>query len=124
MSREICRCILIKKFPHLVPFFDSLYKRANKVLAINEDGQPEEFLQVEGFAQGCPLSAIFAALVLGELVKEVEARHQKKVRRRQHSLDNGDTSLLSYIDDANIVLRYDDALWILMTIRSIGKEFG
>eukprot|EP00957_Ditylum_brightwellii_P131306 10014688-Ditylum_brightwellii.AAC.1 len=56
MSREKCRQILKDKFPHFVCLFDSLYKQANKVWVRKADGTIKEFLQYEGYAQGCPLS--------------------------------------------------------------------
>eukprot|EP00957_Ditylum_brightwellii_P135486 10330253-Ditylum_brightwellii.AAC.1 len=62
MSRQKCRHILQDKFPRLVCLFDALYKRANKVIVQKADGTIKTFLQYKGFAQGCPLSGVFAAL--------------------------------------------------------------
>eukprot|EP00957_Ditylum_brightwellii_P043858 3325703-Ditylum_brightwellii.AAC.1 len=62
MSHKKCRNILKPKFPHLVCLFDALYNRANKVIICKEDSTLEIFLQLEGYAQGCPLSSVFSTL--------------------------------------------------------------
>eukprot|EP00957_Ditylum_brightwellii_P007677 580390-Ditylum_brightwellii.AAC.1 len=74
MSRKKCRNILKLKFPHLVCLFDALSKRANKVIICKEDSTLETFLQLKGYAQGCPLSSIFSALVFGELLKQLNTQ--------------------------------------------------
>eukprot|EP00957_Ditylum_brightwellii_P119595 9124925-Ditylum_brightwellii.AAC.1 len=78
---------------------------------------------IEGFAQGCPLSAIFSALVFGKLLKEIATRHDDIVELRTHHLDNGTMAILAYINDASVVLRHANALWLFETIEELGVEF-
>eukprot|EP00957_Ditylum_brightwellii_P097433 7420947-Ditylum_brightwellii.AAC.1 len=91
MSQEKCRKILSKKFPNLLCLFDALYKRANKVHVRKEDDTLETFLQFEGFAQGCPLSGVFSASVLGDLLKhlnEGQSDHSLCATNPQDDVDN------------------------------------
>eukprot|EP00957_Ditylum_brightwellii_P045189 3425944-Ditylum_brightwellii.AAC.1 len=57
MSRERLRLLLQHKFPHLIPLMASLYCHHNKVYFKHTDGTLNLIKQIEGFAQGCPLSA-------------------------------------------------------------------
>ena len=50
ISRRACRRQLQRHFPHLLPLFDALYRKANKVYIRREDRTLETLLQVEGFA--------------------------------------------------------------------------
>eukprot|EP00957_Ditylum_brightwellii_P063549 4823738-Ditylum_brightwellii.AAC.1 len=91
MSRHICRATLVKYFKHLIPFFDVLYKKPTTIWAVNADGSPEQFIQVKGYVQGCPLSGTFSALVLSELLKELGSRHACIVKSRIYHFDDGST---------------------------------
>ena len=131
MSRIVCRAILFEHFPHLVPLFDSIYKRANKVFIRNLDGSISTILQIEGFAQGCPLSSVLAALVLGELLKKLNRLQKERAQSRNpfphlspDSTDNDIAEFLAYIDDANIVLPIVDVKSLLDTISAVGEPYG
>eukprot|EP00957_Ditylum_brightwellii_P020399 1538452-Ditylum_brightwellii.AAC.1 len=89
MSRKKLRNILHSKFPHLVPLFDSLYCKANKVYFRHSDGTLDLIYQVEGYAQGCPLSAVFAALVLGELLLDIDKDLLLRCKNRMNRIDCG-----------------------------------
>eukprot|EP00957_Ditylum_brightwellii_P021748 1640588-Ditylum_brightwellii.AAC.2 len=68
MSRKRLHKILKKKFPHLVPLYDALCMKHGLVYFRHADRTVDCITQVEGYAKGCPLSAVFASLVLGELL--------------------------------------------------------
>ena len=109
MSREKCRQILLGKFPHLVALFDALYKWANKVFVCKADGTLKVFLQFEGFAQGCPLSGMLAALVLGDLFKYInkeQSKHATLLSNPQEAINKLISKIIAFIDDTNIVLSH------------------
>eukprot|EP00957_Ditylum_brightwellii_P158345 12052774-Ditylum_brightwellii.AAC.1 len=84
-----------------------------------------------GFAQGCPLSSVLATLILGELLKTLNAL-QKEHAEFHHSLHNLSTNsttneiieFLAYIDNASIVLPVVDIKWMLDKISEIGEPYG
>eukprot|EP00957_Ditylum_brightwellii_P064047 4858673-Ditylum_brightwellii.AAC.1 len=127
MSREKCRHVLSTKFPHLLCLFDALYRWANKVHVRKEDGTLETFLQFEGFALGCPLSGVFSALVLGEVLKhlnEGQSDCSLHAANPQDDVDDLISKLLAFIDDTNAVVPHQDVAWIFYEIRTIDITFG
>eukprot|EP00957_Ditylum_brightwellii_P199740 15226441-Ditylum_brightwellii.AAC.1 len=46
------------------------------------------------------------------------------VELRTHHLDNGAMAILAYINDASVVLRHANVLWLFETIEALGEEFG
>eukprot|EP00957_Ditylum_brightwellii_P181718 13843476-Ditylum_brightwellii.AAC.1 len=58
MSRKRLRKVLKKKFLHLVPLYDALYIKHGLVYFCHADGTVDCITQVEGYAQGCPLSTV------------------------------------------------------------------
>ena len=51
------------------------------------DGIWTYLLVQEGFSQGCPMSPVFTALVLGEILQEVDSHFRQKAASR-HSQGN------------------------------------
>jgi hypothetical protein len=75
MSRRQCRNILRRHFPQLLSVFNNMYQNATKVWTTLPDGTSHALFMIEGFSQGCPLSSIFAALILHEILDKVKIEH-------------------------------------------------
>lgn len=60
--------------PDMVAIFDLLYFDDNVIWYQQPDGIWGSFLQQEGYAQGCPLSGIFASKVLHVVLKDLKAQ--------------------------------------------------
>eukprot|EP00957_Ditylum_brightwellii_P040052 3030847-Ditylum_brightwellii.AAC.1 len=108
MSRTKLRKIFHSKFPHLVPLFDILYCKANKVYFHPSDGTLDLIYQVEGYAQGCPLSAVFAALVLGELLQDIDKDLLLCCKSRLNQIDCGFSESAGFIGDVSNCLLHED----------------
>ena len=72
VSREKLRDILANKFPELENFTNVLYDDYRLTCIKKDDGTWLQIPVKEGFAQGCPMSPIFAAIVLGFIVTKIE----------------------------------------------------
>ena len=64
VSREQLRHIIAEEFPELESFADLLYGDFGATCVKSDDGNWFQITVEEGFAQGCPMSPVFAALVL------------------------------------------------------------
>ena len=53
-----------------------------------EDGTWTYILVQEGFAQGCPMSPPFTALVLGKILQEVDSHFRQKAALRHSQGDH------------------------------------
>lgn len=69
VSRERLREVIAAKFPTLEPFADLLYDGIGETIVKLEDGTWTSIFVREGFSQGCPVSPIFAAIVLNEILQ-------------------------------------------------------
>ena len=129
-SRETCRASLQRHFPRLLPFFDLLYSEDNKCWYLDHHGQWNAFLQTEGFAQGCPLSPLFASLVLDEVLRplQTELAHRARTRKNNGLLgddNHGSTSAtLAYFDDSSAVVPFMDTLFYLDRFAALGAPHG
>ena len=130
VSREKLREIIRLHFPTLEEFADLLYDDFGKVFAKKEDGSWLEIAVEEGFAQGCPISPIFGALVLGVILKKVHADLDKQVANRIATNvmgdDNkgGETITMAYIDDVNCLVPHEDVKFFLDKFKLYGEELG
>jgi hypothetical protein len=122
VSRESARSALANHdtFRSLLPLFDLLHDTANACWYRTPDSDWSVFSQHEGFAQGCPLSPVFAALVLNlvlpQLNRELDARTSARGLPR--------TDSLSYLDDTGIFLRFADISFFLECLSTLGRPHG
>ena len=94
ISRHKLREIVQQEFPHLTAFVDYLYESPGNTYLKMSDGSWESIEVAEGFAQGCPLSPILAAIVLDRLLKNINKKLVDKARKRDKaSSDDGEGGL-------------------------------
>ena len=122
ISRESVRHELARNPPFscLLPLSDLLYDDANACWFLTPDSMWSSFHQFEGFAQGCPLSPVFAALgrhlILPDINADIAARTTARRLRRSDSL--------SYHDDTNHFLRHLDLMYYMLRFNDLGKPHG
>lgn len=124
VSRESARATLLKHpaFRKLVPFFDLLYSEPNRCWYRRPNGTWTFFLQHEGYAQGCPLSPVFASLVLHEVLVIINKELAERATERG---DNDDISFIAaYFDDCQSFLKYIDLLWFILRFIQLGAPHG
>jgi hypothetical protein len=133
VSREACRSVLEnhKKCNALIPFFDILYSTDNVCWHRTPEGTLSAFSQAEGFTQGCPLSPLFASLILHELLTDLNEvlRDRSKTRQTNHSCPGDDnlgplSQTKSYVDNTNMLLPCRDISWFLETFTKLGEPLG
>ena len=84
----------------------------------------------EGFSQGCPMLPVFAALVLGELLQEVDTHFRLKAASRLSKgapMDDhlgGVPIILAYVDDVNYLLPHEDVEEFCEMIARLGAKLG
>ena len=68
----------------------------------------------EGFAQGCPVSLLFAAIVLNSILRKIQPMLEARAKERLRNNDAGEDSqstlglIMAYVDDVNILLHHED----------------
>ena len=122
ISRDACRLLLSStpELKDLVPYFDQIYKEPNKCWYKTDTGTYRHFQQHEGFAQGCPLSGSFAAIVLSKLLRKIN----KELISRQQTSDIPAPHTSSFIDDTNLFLTLEDVEWFIDRFNELGKPLG
>ena len=84
----------------------------------------------EGVNQGCPLSPIFATLVLQRILGPLDAKLQQRARERLQNGDPGDDGLggqahlLAYMDDISSMVIHEDVQFFCEEINTMGKTRG
>jgi hypothetical protein len=129
-SRLNCKHQLDQALPDMVPIFDLLYFNDNVVWYQTPDGTWNSFLQREGYAQGCPLSGIFASTVLHKVLSTLKL--QLDARAHAHLLagspgDDGQgsrTALGNYHDNGGMVVPFLDLHFAFTAFETIGAPHG
>ena len=84
----------------------------------------------EGVNQGCPLSSIFAALVLNTILKPLDKALQDRAKTRLLLGDSGDdgqgsiTHLLAYVDDNNALVPHQDIKFCIEKFEELAAPLG
>ena len=131
-SRTRCREILHNNdaTKPLVALFDLLYASDTNNWYQDHEGNHKTLNQPEGFSQGCPLSPLFACLVLATLTatinKTLSTRALERIRRHLPCDDNlgGLAHTASVMDDTSVCLLHEDLLPFLQQIETLGKPLG
>ena len=130
ISREKPREIISQEFPQLEDYTDLLYEVPGKTVVKKGDGTWEGIPVEEGFTQGCPLSPVFAGMVLRHLtskihihlLQEVIARIRKKLKMDD---ERGAVPIaMGYVDNVNALITVKDAAEYLRLFEEIGGQLG
>ena len=90
VSREELREIISNDFPALEHFADMLYEEDGETYVRMGDGSWSVIDVTEGFSQGCPLSPVFAALVLNSILRQLQPQLEARAKSRLARGDKGD----------------------------------
>ena len=114
VSRQKLRHIIAEDFPDLLPFVEMLYTTKGQSMVKLEYGSWETIDVEEGFSQGCPLSPIFAGIMLNHILRKLDRlMMQRAGDRHRQCLGLGLTSdadqgsipiFMGYMDDINAVV--------------------
>jgi hypothetical protein len=114
VHRDTVRAELTEHLPQLVQLFDNLYPPdGNQVWLRTASGHWESFHQLEGFAQGCPLSPLFSCLPLAKLLRQLMEYIQ-------------DLALtpLSYLDDTHLLPKLSQIRPVFEYLQAQGPQYG
>ena len=114
VSREEFFKVITDSFPEILPVTTLFYEQAGTVHHKWADGTWRTLLMVEGVSQGCPLSPIFASLVVSTLLQPLDIELREQAATRLRNGDPGDdgfggiTHLLGYVDDVSACVPLKD----------------
>jgi hypothetical protein len=80
-----------------------------------------QFLQHEGFAQGCPMNSGLAAIILSMLLKNINDELQD-LHNFNTSTPTPHTS--SFIHDTNLFIPVDDVEWFIAQFEELRRPLG
>ena len=86
-------------FLELVPLVDLLYDTNREVFFRWKDGSWHQITTNKGANQGCPLFAIFAALVLDRVIRPIDGQLKAQAATRLTSGDKRDDSLVLEVSE-------------------------
>ncbi|MGH7973966.1 MAG: hypothetical protein ACREBR_00470, partial [bacterium] len=130
VSRKKARQMIRLHFPQLLGLFDLMYLLPAQVWFQLPNGEWNNFLQIEGFPQGCPLSPFFAALVLHCILLPLDTELRSRASNRLYNGDPGDdgfgslTDLFAFLDDTSSVVPFGDLLFLLRRFVEMGHPLG
>eukprot|EP00956_Cyclotella_meneghiniana_P031638 scaffold83667_cov41-Cyclotella_meneghiniana.AAC.1 len=115
ISREKLIFLTRKRYPNLAPFAEALYAEPGYSIVKMSDGTYTIIPVTEGFSQGCPFSPIFAAIVLHEILTELQELLLNTLAAHRRDIgilgdDNKGTLgfILAYVDDCNALVALED----------------
>ena len=114
----------------LLPLYDLLTQTQTPSWFFNDKGEADKLLQDEGFPQGCPLSPLFACLVLLTVTIQINKEQLQRALRRKKAGDAHDDGkgrqahTASIMDDTSICLPHVDLPWFLARFEELGALLG
>jgi len=121
-SRKAAREELTQFFPDWIWIFDNLYPTdGNRVWFQHPDGSWDFFIQVEGFAQGCPGSPFFSSLPLRRLLAQLQQALDQRKQDRQASVSS---FAVCSMDDTYAVASLLDVAFIFQFLSEHGPPLG
>ena len=130
ISRKELLDIVQECFPELVPMARLLYGLPGSVRFRWNDGSWKSINMLEGVNQGCPLSAIFAALVLDRVLRPLDTMLRQRAADRLASGDSGDdgfgsiSHLFGYVDDNSSCVPLVDLAFFFAKLVELGMSLG
>ena len=117
-------------FPELLPLAHLLYGAPGSVHHRWEDGSWKVIEMVEGVNQGCPLSALFAALVLDRVIRPLDGMLRERAQERVANGDYGDdgqgsvTNMFAWVDDVCSCIPLVDLRFFCTTFSKLAAPLG
>ncbi|KAL7553176.1 hypothetical protein ACHAWF_017394, partial [Thalassiosira exigua] len=130
MSREEVMDILEEEYPELVALCWLLYGDGNSVYFNWADGTWRRISVWEGLNQGCPLSGLLAALVMGRIVRPVDELLRARAAARLADNNPGDdghggvTHFMGWVDDLTAAIPLEDVRFCCEQIRHHARPRG
>ena len=107
-----------------------MYELPGKTVVKKGDGTWEWIPVEEGFTQGCPLSPVFAGMVLHHITRKIHTHLlQEVIKRIRKKLKMDDDRgavpiVMGFVDDVNALVTIEDAAEYLRLFEEIGGELG
>ena len=130
VSRQAIFNVIAKSFPEILPLTTLFYEHAGTVHHKWADGTWRTLLMEEGVSQGCPLSPIFASLVVACLLKPLDKLLRARATHRLKNGNPGDdgaggiTHLLGFVDDVSACVFLADLKFLCDHFNTLGKPLG
>jgi hypothetical protein len=130
VSRHELFDIIATDFPELYSFTSLLYDVNGTVHYKWNQTEWHQLEMEDGVNQGCPLSPIFATLVLHRILQPLDKALKERAQARVLSGDLGDDGfgsiahLLAYMDDISSTVAYDDIEFFCTEIERLGLSRG
>jgi len=130
VSREAFFDVINESFPEILPLTTLFYDHPGTVHHKWADGTWRTLLMEEGVSQGCPLSPIFASLVIARLLQPLDILLKERAQERLLTGNTGDdghggvTHLLGYVDDVSACVPLEDLQFLCDKFNCIGTPLG
>jgi hypothetical protein len=130
MSRQKLRQLIYTDFPELENFADCFYEEFGQTVVRRSDGTWESIPVEEGFSQGCPVSPVFAAIVLTHILRKIHHDLTFRAFDRVSSGNIGDDGcggipvIMTYVDDCNALVPHEDVKLFLDLFEKYGGPLG
>ncbi len=121
---------IAQHFPELHAFTTLFYAEPGQVHYKWKDTTWKQLYMEEGVNQGCPLSPIFATLVLHEILQPLAKQLQHRAQERLNNNIPGDDGfgslahLFAYMDDISSSVAHDDVEFFCTEIEKLGASRG
>ncbi len=130
VSLEAFFKVIEDSFPKILLLTTLFYEQAGTVHHKWADGTWRTLLMKEGVSQGCPLSPIFASLVVSTLLQPLDIKLRERAATRLRNGDPGDdglggiTHLLGYVDNVSACVPLKDLQFLCNRFTTIGAPLG
>jgi hypothetical protein len=114
VSREAFFKVITDSLPNILPLITLFYEQAGTVHHKWVDGTWRTLLMEEGVSQGCPLSPMFASLVVANLLQPLDIKLYERAATCLQNGDPGDdgfggiTHLLGNVNDVSACDSFTD----------------
>ena len=122
--------IIQAEFPELLQLYRLLYDDPSKAHYRWEDGSWRTLDMNEGVGQGCPLSTLFATLVLNNVLLPLQQELNERAASRVADNDTGDdgygsvTHIMALIDDTTAVVPLVDLDYFFSRLPQLARPRG